>query len=129
MERIRWIDLALPLPGNLAVGADRAGFEFSLPGGRIAEAQLYLRSTGSTSGNTDVDVNVNGASILTAPGLRIAQGSATKRVRVTPPGATGEPSGFDIKAGDYITVDIDAVPGTTSADGIVHLKIAVKDTP
>ncbi|HWQ96716.1 MAG TPA: hypothetical protein VN538_01290 [Clostridia bacterium] len=89
---------------------------------RILEAEAALNTTGSTSGNTDVDVNKGGASIMAAQALRIAQGSATKFVKAKPSvGVVGEPAGVPCEVGDVITVDVDAIPGTTSKDLTVRL--------
>jgi len=88
--------------------------------GRIQEIEMSLGLTGSVSGSTTIDVKKNGTSILVGTPLTIAQGSATKFVRsaalVLGPAGGGEPSGVDYVEGDVFTVDITAVPGTTSTD-------------
>ena len=113
--------------GNLAVGTDKAIWPVRFPC-RLLECSLALRTTGATSGNTDVDVNKNGVSVLTAPGLRIAQGAATKHVSVKPGvGVAGHPAGVPLKVGDVVSVDIDAIPGTASTGGLVTLTVAPTD--
>ncbi len=122
-------------PDTLTAGATKgtwrvpAGFK-----GRILSASLSLRTTGATSGNTDVDVNkapggANPVSVLTAPGLRIAQGATTPYVFAKVAGGQGEPNGVPVDGdnGDTVTVDVDAIPGTASAGAQVFLEVAVTD--
>jgi hypothetical protein len=121
--------IALPLQyGNLAVAAEVAGWEANFRG-RLLEAELFLKGTGTGAGNTDVDVNKAGVTILAAPGLRIASAASTKRVRAKPTvGVSGHPNGVPFNVGDYFSVDVDAIPATTaSADGTVYLHIAAVD--
>lgn len=133
-ERIRKIIVTIPLPGTLAATAERgawpvpAGFK-----GRVLSAALHLQSTGATSGSTQVDVNkapggANPASILPAV-LSIAQGAATKHTKSKVAGGAGHPTGVPVDGdrGDLITVDVDAIPGTASANGAVFLEVAVTD--
>jgi len=113
--------------GNLAAGTDKAIWPVRFPC-RLLECSLALRTTGATSGNTDVDVNKNGSTVLTAPGLRIVQGASTKHVSAKPSvGVAGHPNGVPLKAGDVVSVDIDAIPGTASTGGVVHLVVAPTD--
>lgn len=120
MDR-RPVSFQIPIgAGNLAAAAAVATF-VAVFRFRLTAVVLALGNTGGTSGNTDVDVNRNGASIMPAQALRIAQGAATKYVKAPPAGATGEPSGLVIEPGDVITIDIDAVPGTASKDGRIDL--------
>ena|SRR6185437_4850808 len=125
-DLVRRFLLDLSKSGNLAVANDVAAWEaqFHL---RIVEAEVYLGNTGGTSGNTTVDVKLNGTSIFSsAPS--IAQGAATKRVRSTALTPTfGEPNGVRIQPGDYVRVDVTAIPGTTSADLTVTLSCIVED--
>jgi hypothetical protein len=126
LQLTRRILIDLSKSGNLAVANDVAAWEaqFRL---RILEAEIYLGSTGSTSGNTTVDVKLNGVSIFQSA-QSIAQGAATKRIRsaaLTP--MVGEPNGVFVNIGDYLRVDVTAIPGTTSADLTVTLNCAVVD--
>ncbi|GEM_PF-6800216 len=126
-ERIRRFSVAYPIgDGNLAAGVDKFIHVVRFRC-RLLEVTLSLRTTGGTSGNTDVDVNRDGSSILTAPGLRIAQGAATKHVTAAPAAAAGHPSGLDCAPGQTISGDIDAIPGTASTGGVVTLHFAVTD--
>ena len=134
LDRIRKIIVTLGLPGALAAGTSRAiwpvpaGFK-----GRVLSAALSLRTTGTTSGATTVDVNKapGGASpvtMLSTP-LSIAFGAAVKSVKALVAGGTGHPTGVAVDGdnGDTIEVDVDAIPGVTSNDGLVFLEVAVTD--
>jgi hypothetical protein len=93
--------------------------------GRVQEVEMSLGLTGSASGATTIDVKKNGTSIMVGTPLTIAQGSATKYVRsaalVYGAAGGGEPGGVDFVEGDVFTVDITAIPGTTSTDLTVDL--------
>jgi hypothetical protein len=93
--------------------------------GRIQEVEMSLGLTGSVSGSTTIDVKKNGTSIMVGTPLTIAQGATTKFVRsaalVYGPVGGGEPAGVDYVEGDVFTVDLTAVPGTTSTDLTVDL--------
>lgn len=110
--------------GALAVAAGRATWA-AQGKGRIQEIEMALGLTGGTSGSTTIDVKKNGTSILVGTPLSIAQGSATKFVRsaalVYGPAGGGEPAGVDYVEGDVFTVDVSAIPGTTSTDLTVDL--------
>lgn len=122
----RRIVLCLPKSGNLAIANEVAGWEAQF-NGRIVEAELFLGNIGGTSGATTVDVKKNGVSILPSA-LSIAYNAANKRVRQGGlVGAIGEPSGVPFTKGDYLRVDVTAIPGTASADLIAHLHIDVVD--
>lgn len=125
-DLVRRIVIDLSKSGNLAVANDVAAWEAQFHM-RILEAEIYLGNTGGTSGQTTVDVKLNGVSIFSAA-PSIAQGAATKRVRTAALTPTfGEPNGVRIQPGDYIRVDVTAIPGTTSADLTVTLSCIVED--
>lgn len=126
-NRIRYFTVVIPLPGTLGAGEEVGGYEVQTRC-RLLEAELFLSTTGTTSGNTDVEVRLGTSTdLLTSPGLRIAYGATTKRVRAIPAAAAGEPSGVDLAKGDYISIDIDAVPGVASTNGVVTLLMAAND--
>ena len=116
--------IPLIVPGALATGVGQATYQ-AQEKGRVNEVEIALGATGSVSGNTTVDVKKNGVSILAAGPASIVQGSATKTLRITSlvlgPAGGGEPSGVDYVEGDLFTVDITAVPGTTSTTLTVYL--------
>lgn len=129
VDRNRLFTVVVPLGDTLAAGAGRAKYTVQTRC-RLLEAELSLGTTGTGAGNTDVDVNKGGATVLTAPGLRVASAAAAPAtVRANPSvGVVGEPSGVPLEPGDAITVDIDAVPATTaSARGAVTLLFAAVD--
>ena len=114
--------------GALAVANDVSAWEAQF-NGRIVEVEVYLKSTGTTSGSTTVDVKKNGVSILAAA-LSIAFNAATKRTRskaFAAAAAQGEPSGVRFAAGDYIQADVTAIPGVASSDLAVYLHVAPDD--
>ena len=96
----------------------------------LLEAELSLRATGATSGNTDVDIKKNGALIWTSPGLRIVQGAAAPaavRAKPTIGLSSLDLSGVSLEPGDSITADIAAIPGTASSGGFVRLFLRARD--
>lgn len=126
-QHARTFVVALPIgDGALTAATDKAIWPVRKPC-RLLECSLSLRATGGTSGNTDVDVNKNGTSILAAPGLRIAQGATTKYVNTKPTGAAGMPGGVALKPGDVVSVDVDAIPGAASTGGLVLLHCEATD--
>ncbi len=114
--------------GALSVGAGKATYSVRFPC-RLVEVSLSVEGTGTGVGNTDVDVNKNAATVLAAPGLRIASAAATKFVDAKPTiGVAGYPAGVPLKRGDTVTIDVDAIPATTaSTRGQVALTLAVTD--
>jgi hypothetical protein len=125
-ERTRFFTVTLPINGNLAVGNDKAGWECQKRS-RLVEAELYLQSIGTTSGATNIRINNGATSLFGATDFQIAFNAATKRVRAKPPGAQGTPSGVSVEPGDYLTVDVTAIPGVASANGLVTLLFACID--
>lgn len=126
--RLRQVVVEIPLPGTLAVSIERGGWEAQFRG-RVVDCELFLRDTGTGTGNTDLDVNKGGASVFTGGVLRIASAATTKRTRKKPNvGVSGHPNGVPFDPGDYFSADVDAIPGTTaSIDGVVHLHIVATD--
>jgi hypothetical protein len=88
----------------------------ALFGGRIV-AHARAETAGTGAGNTDLDVKVNGTSVL-ARVLRLATG-------VTGEFTQGEPaSRASVRPGDRISYDVAAVPATTGA-ARVSISIAI----
>jgi hypothetical protein len=116
--------------GALAAVTGRATWTAQCKG-RIEEVEMSLGLTGSVSGATTIDVKKNGTSILVGTPLTIAQGATTKYVRtaalVYGPAGGGEPAGVDFVEGDVFTVDLTAVPGTTSTDLAVDFECTAKN--
>ena len=127
-EGVRYFTVTLPITGNLAVGNDKVGWEAQMRC-RLVEAEVYLQSIGTTSGATTIRINQGATSLFGATALQIAYNAATKRVRATPAVAmTGSaPSGVSVAPGDYITVDVTAIPGVASANATVTLLFAAQD--
>lgn len=122
MEKIGRSYVTLPLLGAPAVGAGVAAF-VAPHALRISGAQLFLKSTGTGAGSTTAQVKVGANNILQAD-LTIAAAAATKYVKQSARGG-GVPGGYDVNAGDVVTVNITAIPGTTApTDGYVVLHIA-----
>lgn len=127
-NRTRHSVIAIPLPGTQAVATEVGGWEATFKG-RLLEAELFIKTKGTVSGSTDVDVNKAGATVLAAP-LSIAFDATDKRVRAKPTvGIGGHPNGVDFIEGDYFSVDVDAIPGgSDSADAVLYLHVAALDS-
>jgi len=118
--------ISLVRPGALAAATDVAGYR-AQRNFRVIGVSMFLRTTGATSGSTTVDVNKAGASILSAA-MSVAQGAAQKwQEGALGSAARGYPRGVDVLKGELITVDIDAIPGTTSNDLEVFLDCIATD--
>lgn len=125
-QLVRRVVIPLHKSGALAVANDVAAWEAQFRG-RILEVEVYLGGTGTTSGQTTVDVKKNAVSVLGAT-VGIAFNAATKRSRtanLTNP--YGEPSGHRFQPGDYFQADVLAIPGVASADLSVYLHVALED--
>ena len=125
-QLVRRVVVDLSKSGALAVANEVAGWEAQFRG-RIVEAEVFLGNLGGTSGQTAVDVKLNGVSIFTAA-PSVAFNAAAKRVRtaaLTP--VAGEPSGVRFGPGDYFRVDVTAIPGVASQDLTVTLSIVLED--
>ena len=121
------LDCGVPV---LAVQNDVGGYEAQMRM-HILAVEFYLASLGATSGQTTIDLKVNGTSILAAA-VSIAYNAATKRARVIPAGSAanplaGEPNGVVINPGDYIRADVTAIPGTASQGLAVYLLCVMQD--
>jgi hypothetical protein len=105
----------LPLQLSLAaVAAGVATFIATHPM-RLISAQLNLSDVGTGTGGTTALVKLNGTAITTSAPLTLTVAGGVKAVKATIPGTTQSyPSGIRVNAGDTITVDVTALPGTTS---------------
>ena len=105
------------IPGTLSAATEQGGIWEAPQPGRVRRVTAYRKTPGS-SGNTVVDVNKGGASVLVSP-LSIAFDDANKKVEY-------EPSlygGTSFVKGDLFTVDIDSVEAGTPADLSVVLSV------
>lgn len=117
--------IALVRAGTLAAATAVAGYRAQRPF-RIVGVSMYLRSLGATSGSTAVDVNKAGTSILSAA-MSLAFNASQNWQEGTLTGARSFPHGVDVAKGELITVDIDSIPGTASADLEVFLDCIATD--
>lgn len=112
-DSFRRSTITLPTPATVAAGTAVASYTAPRPM-RIAGAQLSLSSTGTGSGSTKAVIKVNGVAITAANDLSIASAATNKTVSIAVSlGSNQFPGGARINAGDLVTVDITAVPGTT----------------
>jgi len=105
------------LPLQLSLAAVAAGVATFIAGHpfRILSAQLNLSDVGTGSGGTTAVVKINGTAVTTSAPLALTVAGAVKAVKVGVPGTTQSyPGGIRVNNGDTITVDITALPGTTS---------------
>ncbi len=113
-QQLRRSYITLPLPGSPAVGASLATFIATHPM-RVISAQLVVSDTGVGAGATTVLLKQNGSALATTAPLSVAQGAAVHATRSTLPGTTQSyPGGDRVNPGDTLTVDVTAVPATTS---------------
>lgn len=107
----------IPLPLSLAaVAAGIATFIASHPM-RILSAQLCLSGVGTGAGATTVAVKINGTAVALSAPLTLTVAGGVKAVKSTVIGtatAQSYPGGIRVNAGDTITVDVTALPATTS---------------
>lgn len=114
MESFRRSTLTLPIPDALAVANGQVTYTAPRMM-RAVSAQLCLSDTGSGTGATTAKVNLNGNALAT---LSIASAATGKSLSATiSAGVNNYPGGARINAGDVITVDLTAVPGTTVPKG------------
>jgi hypothetical protein len=113
-----YIVVPLYVPGTLAVG-DGAAKWIAPFDCRLVHVGAWVKNTGGTSGNTSIQVSVGATDYLTS-NLLIAYND-TDGVAETEALANQ-----DISKGSIVEVDIDAVPGTASADLTVYLTLYVK---
>jgi hypothetical protein len=129
-DRSRFFTITLVLgDGALAAGVGKDRWDAQTRC-ELLEAELTLRATGATSGNTDVDIKKNGTLVWTSPGLRIVQGAAAPamvRAKPTVGLCSSEQAGVALEPGDSITADIAAIPGTASSGGFVRLLFRARD--
>lgn len=141
LQLVRRNSQELYKPGVLAVANDvGVGWEVEYRC-RIVEVETFLASLGGTSGATTIDVKLNGVSIFTAL-PSIAFNAATRRRRdcagpLLPAGSVGssgvltpvfgEPGGVRLQPGDYLRLDVTAIPGTASSDLSVNLSLVLED--
>lgn len=128
-DSLRKSYLPLTLFGALAVAASVATYKVTRTGVLIG-AQLALTDSGTGAGNTSVVVKKNGTAIT--PTLSVAGAAASPNATTTAmvnSGASPYPAGTLVQAGDVITVDITALPATTSPKaGTVYLDYVQIDT-
>jgi hypothetical protein len=84
-------------------------------GAMIVAVEADAGGAGGGAGNTDIDVEINGTSIFTATGiLRLASAS----VGAFTMSAGGLGNVQNVRAGDVLTIDVDAIPAATGHTGI-----------
>lgn len=110
----QWTDY---IEGNVSEGTEL--MQFVMPaGGKIIEVRMTLGDTGGTSGDTIIDVNIDGTTIFTTQGNRptIANDDPNGTVDVQ---RTIENDEFDRDS--IITVDVDEDTGGTPQDLTVQI--------
>lgn len=128
MEQLRRSYITLHLAPAVAVGVGLATLIATFPM-RVVSAQVVASDSGVGAGATTVVVRKNGVAISTLAPLSIPQGAATL---ATSEGFIGAPNNYPggegaIK-GDILTVDVTAVPATTSPKSVsVILSIVQTD--
>lgn len=114
----RYFSLRLVTSATNTAVANVVGGDFSVPFSGYVESIEATVDTAGTTGTTDVDVNINGSSIMTSK-LKIDSTEKTTRTAATRPVIKS----FAFTAGDIFTFDVDAV-STTAAQGLtVHLTL------
>jgi len=114
----RYFSLRLVANSTNTAVANVVGGDFSVPFSGYVDSIEATVDTAGTTGTTDVDVNINGSSIMTSK-LKIDSTEKTTRTAATRPVIKS----FAFTAGDVFTFDVDAV-STTAAQGLtVHLTL------
>ena len=119
MANFNWVNkpvvIFIQVPGTLSTGDGKAkvvapcNFE-------IEEIQWGLGNTGGTSGNTDMVLSIGTQDFWTvAAGLGRIAYNATDKYQVIDRSSINS-AARSVNEGDVIEVDIDAVPGSASAD-------------
>lgn len=124
-QQLRKSYISLPL-SLAAVAAGIATFIASHPM-RILSAQLCVSNVGTGAGATTVAVNLNGSAVALSAPLTLTVAGGVKAVKSTVIGATSAqsyPGGIRVNANDTITVDVTALPGTTSP-AVAHVLLSV----
>jgi len=96
---------------GLAAGVGQATWNVERPVS-VSGAQLCLSDTGTGAGNTTVNIKQNGTLIATIS-IAGAAGSKSAKTPISSP-QSQFPSGVRLNVGDVITIDVAAVPATTS---------------
>ena len=109
--------------GNLATGNQQGG-RVSLKG-RFDPSKLVVTvtTTGDTSGDTSIDLNADGSSILYAT-VDVAYNDSDGVTATTEFDLSGYP--FGLPDGTLLDIDIDSIPGGTTATG---LRVLLYGTP
>lgn len=106
---------------NCAVGTTKGG-NVELPfTGTITEIGAYVDTAGTT-GTMTVDVNLNGATIMTTNKITIDSTEKSSRTAATAPALTTTA----VTVGDLLTIDIDAIH-TTPAKGLT-IRIGIRQS-
>lgn len=117
--------VAVQVPGTLAAGIVSRHY-FRRPG-RISRVESFRRTAGAgdgAGGSTDVDVNLNGTSILAATKMEHenSDGASTHVVGTLDTAHAAYDSAnpsIEIAAGDYLEVQVDAIEaGATAPIGL-----------
>lgn len=110
--------IQLAVPGTLVVG-DGAAKWIAPYDCRLVHVGAWLKDTGATSGNTQLQVS-SAATDFLATTLDIAYNDADGVAETT------NLANQNISRGDVVEIDIDTIPTGASADLTVHLTVYVK---
>jgi hypothetical protein len=124
-QQLRKSYISLPL-SLAAAAAGIATFIASHPM-RILSAQLCLSDVGTGAGATTVAVNINGTAVALIAPLTLTVAGGVKAVKSDALGlVNGQsyPGGIRVNKNDTVTVDVSAIPATTSPK-IAHVVLSV----
>lgn len=105
---------------SLAVGTNIIGSQLIPFTGTIVGVEAYVETAGTT-GNTVIDINKNGTSIMATNKITIETTETSSRTATTQPAITTSA----ISNGDLITIDIDSVSSTAPKGLTVILAIVI----
>ena len=91
--------------------------------GRIIEVGATVDTAGTTN-TTDIDINVNGSTIMSTV-ITIDSGEKTSRTAAAAPALTT--ASIEVDKGDILTFDIDAI-STTAAKGLTIFLVVLVTT-
>jgi hypothetical protein len=117
-QQLRKSYLTLHLPAPVVAAVALATFIATHPM-RVLSAQIAASDSGVGAGGTTAIVKLNGVALTTDAALTVAVGAAVNATKVNVIGTVSSyPGGQSVRPGDVITVDVTAVPGTTSPKSV-----------
>ena len=118
LSQRHYFSLRIVAPTTNTSVANVVGGDFAVPFSGYIDSIEATVDTAGTTNTTDIDVNINGSTIMTSK-LKIDSTEKTTRTAATRPVIKS----FSFSVGDIFTFDVDAI-STTAAQGLtIHLTL------